>query len=214
MRSFTYTIVVAFSVASAVAAHGQGPRHAKARSHARRAGNRVWGRRDVGDSTTDSSDATPTDAPTTTYLSVVPDVVTGEITISNTAAAAPEVTAAAVGHDRGDTTPLPDCQTRNAFGSYCDPTTTDCCEAGTTCISNVCQRLCGISTTEAYCDADFPCDSTKGYVCTKSRCRPPANAVRVALGATCDQGGANTLFCIPGKAICVNGTCQACTQHS
>ncbi|KAM0751824.1 hypothetical protein T439DRAFT_325015 [Meredithblackwellia eburnea MCA 4105] len=214
MRSFAYTLLVALSVTSIVSAHAQGPHHAKARN-LKRAGNKKWGRRD-GTGTSDSASSTATDAPdaTTTYLSVVPDVVTGEITISNTAAAAPEATAAAVGADRGDTTPLPSCQARNPFGSYCDPTTTDCCETGTTCISNVCQRLCGIATTEPYCDADFPCDSTKGYVCTNSRCRPPSGATRVAIGSTCNQGGANTLFCIPGKAVCVSGTCQACTQHS
>ena len=66
------------------------------------------------------------------------------------------------------------------------------------CVSNACARICGISTLEAYCDASSPCDSTKGYTCTKSRCRPPTGATRVQVGETCDQGGANTLFwCAP-----------------
>lgn len=160
----------------------------------------------------------PTDIPTATvYLTAVPDIVTGDITISNTEAAAPQQTGDAVGADRGDTFPLPLCQVLAPFGSYCDPTSTDCwyklfcfvillvreaslplkcihSATGTTCISNLCQRLCDISTVEAYCDDEFPCDATLGYVCTSSRCRPPATATHVAVGATCDQGTANTLF--------------------
>ena len=52
------------------------------------------GRRDATDS---SSPATTTTAPdaSNTFLTVVPDNVTGDVTISNTAAAAPEATAAA-----------------------------------------------------------------------------------------------------------------------
>lgn len=84
------------------------------------------------DSSVHSSTPTPadplTDAPSqTTYASVIAeDFSTGEITISNTAAATPQETAAAKGADRGDTTPLPSCQARAAFGSFCDPATTDC----------------------------------------------------------------------------------------
>ncbi|KAL8292470.1 hypothetical protein RQP46_001082 [Phenoliferia psychrophenolica] len=214
MRSFGLSLVSGLSLASAIAAHS-GPHH----NHGKRAHPgrlaRAWGRRDAPDSS--SGSPTPTasdDASATTFLSVVPDGVTGPITISNTAAADPQATAVAVGADRGDTSPLPTCQAMAQFGESCDPTTTDCCSVGTTCVSNICQRICGISTLEAYCDASSPCDSTKGYTCTKSRCRPPAGATRVGLGAACDQGGANTLFCIPGKGICVSGTCMACTQHS
>lgn len=53
-------------------------------------------------------------------LSDVPDVVTGEITVSNTQAAAPQETAAARGLDRGDTSPLPTCSPSQGFGQSCD----------------------------------------------------------------------------------------------
>lgn len=37
-------------------------------------------------------------------------------------------------------------------------------------------------------------------------------ASRVSTGSPCDQGGANTLFCLPSKAVCIGGLCTACTQ--
>lgn len=67
-------------------------------------------------------------------------------------------------------------------------------QTGLTCINKKCARLCPITTTEAYCDADSPCDATLGYTCTNSRCRPPATATRVGNGEKCNQGGLNTLF--------------------
>ncbi|KAK4703650.1 hypothetical protein P7C70_g2564, partial [Phenoliferia sp. Uapishka_3] len=142
MHFTTLSVVTALSLASAISAHA-GAHHNGKRAHGNRAA-RAWGRRD---GSTDSSSgaafvgsATTTDSGSaSTFLSVVPDVVTGAITISNTAAAAPQQTAAAVGADRGDTTPLPACEAENPFGGYCDPTTTDCCLPGKAfCVGNVC----------------------------------------------------------------------------
>ncbi|KAI5481073.1 hypothetical protein MNV49_006259 [Pseudohyphozyma bogoriensis] len=211
MRSFT-AVLVALSLATAISAHNN-PHQNNKRLHDRKP--RAWGaRRDVSaTATADDSDATA--APTTTYLTAVPsDFSTGAITISNTLAAAPEVTASAVGADRGETSALPTCSARGNFGDSCDPVTADCCATGLTCLSGSCARICTIAVTEPYCDASNPCDTSMGYVCTKNRCRPPTGATRVGLGSTCNQGGANTLFCYPNKAICADGTCQQCTQHS
>ncbi|ORY61154.1 hypothetical protein BCR35DRAFT_355178 [Leucosporidium creatinivorum] len=201
------SLLVAAALAFTVSAKGN---HQNInRSHLRK--QRAWGRRDLDSSL--AASATITDS-TNTLPTAVPDVVTGAITISNTEAADPQATASAVGADRGDTSPLPACPATAAFGAACDPTSSVCCQTGLSCVNKKCARLCPITTTEAYCDADFPCDSTMGYVCTNSRCRPPATATRVGTGETCDQGGANTLFCIPAKGLCVSGVCQPCTQHA
>ncbi|KAM0787968.1 hypothetical protein ACM66B_006171 [Microbotryomycetes sp. NB124-2] len=167
------------------------------------------------------SSGSPTAAPTATdsgnadaLPTVVPDVVTGEITISNTQAAAPQQTAAARGADRGDTSPLPACSPSQAFGEFCDQASGTCCQEGLVCSNRKCARLCPVASTEPYCDDDFPCDESLGYTCTNNRCRPPSTATRVANGETCDQGDLNTLFCIPAKGLCVSGTCQPCIQHA
>jgi len=147
-------------------------------------------------------------------LTEVPAVVTGAVTISNTQVAAAGETAAAVGAPKKVVHALPGCSSVAAFGESCSPLTSTCCDTGLTCKGGSCTFMCSSDTTESYCDADFPCNTDLGYVCTAGRCRPPAGAVRVANGETCDQGTTNTLFCIPGKGVCQDGTCKACTQHS
>ena len=80
------------------------------------------GRRALDDTLSSAAAAAPTALP-----SEVPDVVTGSaVTISNTQAAAPGATAAAVGVDRGDTAPLAACPPSASFGSYCDPASSVC----------------------------------------------------------------------------------------
>lgn len=77
-----------------------------------------------------------------------------------------------------------------------------CSQTGLTCSDNACQAVCTIDTTEAYCDAGTPCNAALGYTCYKSRCRPPAGAVRVQNSQSCDQGGANTQFwCVTHLAL-------------
>lgn len=147
-------------------------------------------------------------------LTEVPSVVTGAVTISNTQVAAAGETAAAVGAAKKPVKSLPGCGAVGGTGDACSPLTGSCCDTGLTCYAGACAPLCTSDTTESYCDADFPCNADLGYVCTAGRCRPPTGAVRVANGEKCDQGSANSLFCIPSKGVCVEGTCQSCTQHS
>ncbi|GJN87829.1 hypothetical protein Rhopal_000784-T1 [Rhodotorula paludigena] len=142
--------------------------------------------------------AAPADS---TFLSVVPDGAVGTVTISNTAAAAPDTTQQAVGKTQQQVGPLT-CSPSVTLGGACDPN------------AGVCTAICTIDTTEPYCDASTPCNEELGYTCYKSRCRPPTGAVRVQNKDTCDQGSGNTRFCIPTKGICVGGTCLPCTQHS
>lgn len=153
-------------------------------------------------------------AAASSVLTEVPAVVTGAITISNTQAAPAGETASAVGAIKKAPKTLPGCSAVASSGESCSPVTGSCCDTGLTCYAGSCTNLCTSDTTESYCDADYPCNSGLGYVCTANRCRPPAGAVRVANGEKCDQGSDNTLFCIPGKGVCAEGTCQSCTQHS
>ncbi|KAK4052093.1 hypothetical protein OIV83_002387 [Microbotryomycetes sp. JL201] len=100
------------------------------RAHLRR--QRAWGRRQLDASVAAMiNSGSPTAAPTadsgdSPLPTVVPDVVTGDITISNTQAAAPQQTAAAKGADRGDTSPLPACSPSQGFGEFCDQASGTC----------------------------------------------------------------------------------------
>ncbi|GAA5923901.1 uncharacterized protein JCM15063_005494 [Sporobolomyces koalae] len=133
--------------------------------------------------------------------------------VSDTDAAVPGATASAVGTIVQPVGPI-GCSSTASFGSYCDQASGVCCAAGLTCSGQRCAYLCGLDTTERFCDAGSPCNTALGYTCTLNRCRPPAGAVRVQTGDTCDQGAGNTRFCIPGRAICAGGTCTPCVQHS
>ncbi|GAA6011357.1 hypothetical protein JCM11491_002756 [Sporobolomyces phaffii] len=133
--------------------------------------------------------------------------------VSDTAAAAPGATQAASGTVVQPVGPV-GCSYSAGFGASCDQASGVCCAAGLTCSGQQCAYLCGLDTTERFCDAGSPCNAALGYTCSLNRCRPPAGAVRVQTGDTCDQGGANTRFCIPGRAVCSQGTCTPCVQHS
>ncbi|KDE08720.1 hypothetical protein MVLG_01175 [Microbotryum lychnidis-dioicae p1A1 Lamole] len=147
-------------------------------------------------------------------LSDVPASATAIVTVSNTAPAAAGQTAEAKGSLRLDDNKLPDCSSESALGGSCDPTTGSCCGAGLTCLQKSCARLCGVRSLEAYCANQSECDNSLGYTCTNNRCRPPLTAAHVDNGEACDQGGANTAFCIPGRGVCIGGTCQPCTLHT
>ncbi|SCV72560.1 BQ2448_4097 [Microbotryum intermedium] len=147
-------------------------------------------------------------------LSDVPATATAIVTVSNTATAAAGKTAEAKGSIRPDDNKLPECSSNNVLGESCDPTTGSCCATGLTCLQKSCARLCGVRTVEAYCADQSECDHSLGYSCTNNRCRPPITAAHVDNGELCDQGGANTAFCIPGRGVCAGGRCQPCTLHS
>ncbi|BGP00808.1 hypothetical protein RTBOTA2_002192 [Rhodotorula toruloides] len=197
MRSTLVLLVAAVFIGSAAA----GANHnSKPRTHLRQ--KRAWGQRRQLNN--------PDPA---TFLSAVPSDATAAVTILNTGAAPSGTTAAAAGATQAAVAPLV-CAPSAGLGGFCDPNAGVCCQTGLTCSDNACQAVCTIDTTEAYCDASTPCNAALGYTCYKSRCRPPTGAVRVQNGQSCDQGGANTQFCIPGKGICVGGTCLACSQHA
>ncbi|GAA6061180.1 hypothetical protein JCM10212_002393 [Sporobolomyces blumeae] len=137
----------------------------------------------------------------------------GTPVVSDTEAAAPGATASAAGVIVQASGPV-GCSATVGFGDSCDQASGVCCSTGLTCSGQQCVYLCGLDTTERYCDAGTPCNESLGYVCSLNRCRPPAGAVRVQNGDACDQGTGNTKFCIPGRGVCVEGTCTSCQQHS
>ncbi|TNY23936.1 hypothetical protein DMC30DRAFT_388168 [Rhodotorula diobovata] len=207
MRTSYALIAVALSAVGAVATSnhaGQAPRHLRQK--------RAWGHRRA------ESVASPTvsaESPSETFLSAVPEVVPASVTvtISNTEAQSPQTTAQAVGATQAAVAPLTCAPSVGLHGS-CDPNAGACCQSGLTCSGQVCEALCTIDTLEPYCDAALPCNEALGYTCYKNRCRPPSGAIRVQLEEPCDQGSGNTRFCIPGKGICVGGTCLSCSQHA
>ncbi|GAA5886264.1 hypothetical protein JCM5296_003542 [Sporobolomyces johnsonii] len=202
MRSVCLSfIAVAAALASSVFA-ASGHEGGMKRNHFRQ--QRVWGlRRDPA-----------AGRGTGTMLTAVPSDATGRVTISNTAAAAPRSTAKAVGVDRGRIAPATCTYYSATLGSYCNQSSGLCCVQGLTCVGMSCAYLCTVDSSEPYCDADTPCNAHLGYTCYLNRCRPPSGATRVQIGETCNQGSGNTLFCIPGTAICASGTCHSCTQQS
>ncbi|GAA5823009.1 hypothetical protein JCM5353_007850 [Sporobolomyces roseus] len=133
--------------------------------------------------------------------------------VSDTEAAAPGATQSASGSIVQASGPV-GCSYSAGFGGSCDQSSGTCCATGLTCSGQKCAYLCGLDTTERFCDAGTPCNTALGYTCDLNRCRPPAGAVRVPTGDTCDQGAGNTKFCIPGRAICKSGKCVPCVQHS
>ncbi|GAA5887180.1 hypothetical protein JCM16303_002218 [Sporobolomyces ruberrimus] len=137
----------------------------------------------------------------------------GTPVVSDTEAAVPGATAAAAGTIVQPVGPV-GCSNSAGFGASCDQASGACCATGLVCSGQKCANLCGLDTTERFCDAGSPCNTKLGYTCSLNRCRPPAGAVRVQTGDQCDQGAGNTKFCIPGRAICSSGTCVACVQHS
>lgn len=198
--SFAVSLCLALGLAASAAAHAGHDAHQNSpRGHLRHNNRRGRERRAAAASS---------------VLTEVPAVVTGAVTISNTQVAPAGETASAVGAAKKPVKTLPGCSNVGSFGDSCSPLTGNCCDTGLTCRAGSCAYMCTSDTTEAYCDADFPCNAELGYVCTANRCRPPAGAVRVANGEKCDQGSDNTLFCIPGKGVCSEGVCQSCTQHS
>ncbi|BGP37221.1 hypothetical protein JCM10449v2_001126 [Rhodotorula kratochvilovae] len=184
------------------------------RSHLRQ--KRAWGQRRAVSGSSSGSKGSPTAAASaadSTFLSAVPSNAAGTVTISNTYAADPETTAAAVGATQVAVAPLT-CAPSVTLGGSCDPNSGACCQTGLTCSGQVCTAMCTIDTLEPYCDASLPCNEELGYTCYKSRCRPPTGSVRVQNKESCDQGSGNTRFCIPGRGICVGGTCLPCSQHA
>ncbi|GAA5894450.1 uncharacterized protein JCM6883_002106 [Sporobolomyces salmoneus] len=133
--------------------------------------------------------------------------------VSDTSAAVPGATQSAAGTIVQPVGPI-GCSAQVGFGGSCDQASGICCASGLICSGQKCAHLCTLDTTERFCDAESPCDAALGYTCTANQCRPPAGAVRVQTGDTCDQGSGNTRFCIPGRAICSGGTCVPCIQHS
>ncbi|GAA5898615.1 hypothetical protein JCM8208_004714 [Rhodotorula glutinis] len=207
MRTSFVLLGAVLSATSALASSGHGGR---VPGHLRQ--KRAWGHRraeSVGSPTISADPASET------FLTAVPEVVPGflTVTISNTEAANPETTAQAVGATQAATGPLT-CAPSVGFGGSCDPNGGACCQTGLSCVGGTCEALCTLKTLEPYCDASLPCDDSLGYTCYKNRCRPPSGAVRVQIGEPCDQGSGNTRFCIPGKGICFAGTCLSCSQHA
>ncbi|GAA5976874.1 hypothetical protein JCM5350_007274 [Sporobolomyces pararoseus] len=137
----------------------------------------------------------------------------GTPVVSDTGAATPGATASAVGTIVQPVAPI-GCSASVGFGGSCDQASGVCCASGLICSGRKCANLCTLDTTERFCDAGSPCNAALGYTCDANRCRPPAGAVRVQTGDTCDQGAGNTRFCIPGRAVCSGGTCVPCIQHS
>ncbi|GAA6047939.1 hypothetical protein JCM3770_006435 [Rhodotorula araucariae] len=211
MRTSLAFLVATLFATSALAAAD----HQHMRGHLRQ--KRAWGQRRAVVS--DSSDSSPGSPPAAaavasdTVLTAVPNDAVGTVTISNTDAASPETTAAAVGATQVAVAPLT-CAPIVMLGGSCDPNSGACCQSGLTCSGQVCTARCTIDTLEPYCDASLPCNEELGYTCYRSRCRPPTGAVRVQNEESCDQGSGNTRFCIPGRGICVGGTCLSCSQHA
>ncbi|KAK4050567.1 hypothetical protein OIO90_005034 [Microbotryomycetes sp. JL221] len=113
------TLFTTALLAYTVSAHG----HDDTKRHQNLRRQRAWGRRQLDASVAAmASSLVATAAPTVAgnLPTAVPDDVTGDFTISNTQAAAPQQTAAAKGADRGDTAPLPACSPSQGFGASCD----------------------------------------------------------------------------------------------